>query len=458
MLKDVIFLIFSSLEFLLYFLPIFMLVYVITPNRFKNVILVIGSLYFYGYGDLNYLPLLIISTGINFMVGLHLQKGRKESKFKYIKRTKILILAIALNVGMLMLFKIQHNELGFPLGISFYTFQILSYLIDVYRGEIYCSKSFIEWASYVTMFPKLISGPMIGFGDYEKQKRKLNITAENVQEGLKLLTVGLGIKVLLADRIGLLWREVQVTGFESITTPLAWIAAIAFSLKIYFDFHGYSLMARGVARMLGFELPANFSHPYMARSVREFYRRWHMTLGKWFTKYIYIPMGGSRKGEMKTVINLFVVWFVTSIWHGSSGNFLAWGMILFLLIVIERKIQKIPFLKRLHVIPRLYLWIVIPITWMCFAITDFSQLQIYLGRMFAIIPGIYVNTLDWQKALNNYGGLFVVSFVACTPLLEKIYHKMKKHIVGELILGGLFWFCIWRIYQEGNNTFMYFQF
>ena len=458
MLKDVIFLIFSSLEFLLYFLPIFMLVYGITPNRFKNVILVIGSLFFYGYGDWNFLPLLIFSTGINFMVGLHLQKGKKESKFKYKKRTKILILAIAGNIGMLMLFKIMHNELGLPLGISFYTFQILSYLIDVYRGEIYCSKSFIEWASYVTMFPKLLSGPMISYGDYAKQKRKLKITAENVQDGLKLLTVGLATKVLLADRIGLLWREVQVTGFESITTPLAWIAAIAFSLKIYFDFHGYSLMARGVAKMLGFELPANFSHPYMARSVREFYRKWHMTLGKWFTKYIYIPMGGSRKGEMNTFINLFVVWLITSIWHGSSGNFLAWGMILFLLIVVERKLQKIQFLSRLKLIPRLYLWIVIPITWMCFAITDFAQLQVYLGRMFAIIPGVSVHAMDWQKALANYGGLFLVSFVACTPLFEKIYHKIKKHIVGELILGALFWFCIWRIYVEGNNTFMYFKF
>lgn len=450
--------VFSSVEFLLFFLPIFLIIYGITPKSYKNVTLVTGSLVFYAYGDLRYLPFLMVSIVVNFLISRRLQGRKKESRIHKKKRTTKLIIAIIGNVGALTLFKVWSDKLGLPLGISFYTFQILSYLIDVYRGEIRCARSFMSWMSYITMFPKLISGPIMNYGNYSMQLKNVHLTAEKIQDGLKTFTIGLAAKVLLADRIGLLWREVQVTGYESITVPLAWIGAIAYSMKIYYDFYGYSLMAIGVGRMLGFDLPDNFHHPYMARSVRHFYRRWHMTLGKWFSKYVYVPLGGSRLGELRTIFNLLIVWILTSVWHGGTVNFLIWGLALWLLIVIERQVEKISFVKKLRVLPRLYLWFVIPITWMFFAITDLSQLQIYLSRMFAVTEGINVNFSDWQKALGNYGGLLVIAMVCCTPYIKKGYEKIKNHLLGQLALGGLFWFCVWRIIEEGKNTFMYFRF
>lgn len=450
--------VFSSIEFLLYFLPIFMILYAITPKHLKNVTLLTGSLIFYAYGETKYLLLLIISVLVNYFVGLHLPGGKRESRARHKKRKTLLIAAIIGNVGILMLFKGSPNELGLPLGISFYTFQILSYLCDVYRGDIRRERSLLNLATYIAMFPQLIAGPIVNYDEVSGRLRERTCTAQGVQEGLKVFIMGLASKVLLADRIGLLWREVQTTGFESISTPLAWIAAAAFSMKIYFDFYGYSLMAIGLGRMLGFELPENFRDPYMAGSVREFYRRWHMTLGRWFRNYVYIPLGGNRNNALRTSLNLLAVWVLTSLWHGSTVNFLLWGLSLWFFIVLERQLAGLGIGGRMKVLPHLYLWLVIPVTWMFFAITDLSQLQVYLGRMFGFTAGINVNFLDWQKAAGNYGILFLICFAACTPLVRKLYYKCKDHLLGQIALGGLFWLCIWRIIVEGNNTFMYFRF
>ena len=280
---------------------------------------------------------------------------------------------------------------------------------------------------------------------------------------MKIFTMGLASKVLLADRIGLLWQEVQVTGFESISTPLAWIAAVAYSMKIYFDFYGYSLMASGLGRMLGFELPQNFRNPYMAASVRDFYRRWHMSLGRWFTKYVYIPLGGNRRGEFRTVCNLLAVWTLTSVWHGSKANFLIWGMLLWLAIVVERQLKAWGagrWVKKgpARVLSHLYVWAFIPITWVCFDITDIAQLQIYLGRMFHVFPGQVVGVGDWQKALTDYGGLFAAGAIACTPAVGNLFRKLKDTLPGIVLLAALFWLCIWRLQVEGCNPFKYLDF
>lgn len=402
--------------------------------------------------------LLVVSVVVNYFIGLHIAYRKKESKKRNKKRKILLVSAIIGNVGLLVLFKGTPGVLGLPLGVSFYTFQIMSYLIDVYRGEIHRERSLIDLATYITMFPQLIAGPIVSYGEVAEQLKVRKCTPEGIQDGIKVFIVGLAAKVLLADPIGLLWREVQTTGFESISTPLAWLAAFAYSMKIYFDFYGYSLMAIGLGRMLGFELPENFRTPYMARSVRDFYRRWHITLGRWFCRYVYIPLGGNRKGELRTALNLLAVWILTALWHGSTLNFLAWGLLLCFLIIIERQVEKLKLGKRLKILPHLYLWFVIPITWMCFAITDISQLQIYLGRMFGLVAGINVYAADWQKALMNYGWLFLLTFVSCTPLVRKVYRKIKDHAVGMILLGALFWFCVWRIIVEGNNAFMYFRF
>lgn len=456
--------VFSSIEFLLYFLPAFLILYRITPKSMKNFVLLTGSLIFYAFGEPQYLILLMISVFVNYFVGLHIQpvrekrrnKSRQEKMKK--KKTALLAAAVAGNVGCLIFFKGGLSEAGLPLGISFYTFQILSYLVDVYRGNVRRETSFVRLATYITMFPQLISGPIVNYGEVREALWDRKMSGETIQEGLKVFTMGLGAKVLLADRIGLLWREVQVTGFESISTQLSWLAAAAYSLKIYFDFYGYSLMAIGLGRMLGFSLPENFKLPYMARSVRDFYRRWHMTLGRWFREYVYIPLGGNRKGELRTVLNLFVVWVLTSLWHGSTPNFLVWGGLLWFFIVMERLFEKTGLGKRLKVLPHLYVWTVIPVTWVCFAITDISQLQLYLGRMFGLIEGISVRAGDWWYALKNYGPLFLAGLFCCTPAMRKLYHKWKDSVPGMLLLAVLFWVCVWRISVEGGNTFMYFRF
>lgn len=454
--------VFSSIEFILYFLPVFFLTYGITPGKYKNVTLLLGSLFFYACGEPGYLLLLLASVAVNYIIGLHLGAGNKS---KYNKRSKLnkrrrrlFFAAVTGNIAVLLLFKGGVSALGLPLGISFYTFQILSYLIDVYRGEINRERSFLNFATYVTMFPQLIAGPIVNYGEVELELRIREYSAKGIQDGLGTFILGLSCKVLLADRIGLLWRQVQVTGFESISTPLAWMAAIAYSLKIYFDFYGYSLMAMGLGRMLGFVLPENFRTPYMARSVRDFYRRWHITLGRWFCRYVYIPLGGNRKGEVRTIFNLAVVWVLTALWHGSTPNFLLWGGILLLCIILERQFERTGIGKRLRVLPHLYLWFVIPVTWMCFAITDLSQLQVYIGRMFGAGSVIHGMMGDWRKALTDYGYLFAAAFVCCTGLVRKLYDRWKDCFLVKLALAILLWICVDRLIAEGNNPFMYFRF
>ena len=316
----------------------------------------------------------------------------------------------------------------------------------------------MKFATYVIMFPKLISGPITRYGDISDSLTERTFTVRGLEDGMKLFILGLAAKVLLADRVGILWHEVQVTGFESISTPLAWLAAIAYSMEIYFDFWGYSLMAMGLGRMMGIELPANFRRPYMARSVRDFYRRWHMTLGQWFCRYVYIPLGGSRQGELRTIFNLLVVWMLTGFWHGAGWNFFCWGGLLWICIVLERQLGRLKFVHKMKVLPHIYLWLVIPMSWMCFAITDLSQLQVYLDKMLWLVPGFSGGYEDAWKALSTYGGLLLVSGLACTPVIEKLYHKWQDKLPVKVLLAGLFWYCIWRLLLEGNNPFMYFSF
>ena len=427
-----------------------------------------GSLTFYTLGEPGYLWLLIASVSVNYFLGLHLARGarlkgknkkQKKRKLEY-KRKLLLALAVAGNISVLAIFKSGIGAGGLPLGISYYTFRILSYLIDVYKGEETKETSFLRLATYITMFPQLLSGPISSYGEVREALYEREFSAKNIQTGLKVFTVGLVFKVLLADRLGLLWREVQITGFESISTPLAWIAAVAYSMKLYFDFYGYSLMAVGLGQMLGFSLPSNFKNPYMASTVRNFYRRWHITLGRWFSRYVYIPLGGNRKGEWRTVFNLLCVWLLTALWHGSTLNFLIWGIMLWVLIVMERQLGRLGAGKLfsrgiLKALPHLYLWFVIVISWVCFAITDLSQLGTYLGRMFGVVEGIHVNMGDWKNALMNYGVLFAAGGVACTPVLEKLFQKFKDSLPVILLLTVLFWLCVWRLQIEGQNPFMY---
>jgi len=461
--KDVVLMIFSSLEFLLYFFPVFFILYYITPPKYRKITLLAGSLVFYAFGETKYLLLLIVSVSVNYILGLHLERrGRKRNSEKCrkrrIKRKILLVTGISLNLSVLLLFKAGGAKESLPLGISFYTFQIISYLADVYRGDIKAERSFISLATYITMFPQLVSGPIVNYSEVKSNMDYQKPAPGMREEGIQIFIAGLCYKVLLADRTGILWREAKQIGFESLSTPYAWLAAVAFSMQIYFDFYGYSLMAIGMGKMLGFELPENFHDPYMAVGIRDFYRRWHMTLGRWFKKYVYIPLGGSREGGFRTIVNLFIVWTLTSLWHGFSVNFLIWGGILFSCIVIERMLAKIEFMGKLRILSHIFLWVIIPVTWMCFAITDVNELYIYIGRMFGFVSGIKVRANDWVKALDDYGLLLAGCFTACTPIVRKVFEKFKEKFVFKFVLAALFWICVRRICIDGDNPFMYFRF
>lgn len=464
--------VFSSLDFIFHFLPIFLIVYYLVPARFRNIILLFGSIYFYSIGDLRYLFLLLMSVIVNTITAKSIRHLAHPSRKK-----AWLIAALVYNFGILFFFKyinftidnlnavlgifttaaLPPLTMGLPLGISFYTFQAVSYIVDIYRGDIEEEPSLFHFATYLLLFPKLVSGPITPYQDIRAQLNNHRIISYKVEEGLKIFILGLAMKVLLADRIGILWNDIQTIGFISISTPLAWLGAIGFALELYFDFHGYTLMAIGVGKMLGFELPLNFNHPYLSKSMTEFWRRWHITLGKWFRDYVYIPLGGNRKGTKRLILNLLVVWLFTGLWHGASWNYILWGLSTFLLIVLEKLWLK-PYLDRSRLFSRLYMLLVIPITWMIFAINDLKELAVYLGRMFSVVPGLNVNTADFMKYLLQYKWLFLFGIFFCFPYGQRCFDKYKHSIFVSILLFFVFWYCIYQLANGINNPFMYFQF
>lgn len=443
--------IFSSIRFLFVFLPVFCMVYYITPSKWRNVILFVGSIVFYACGEPRYVFLLLASLVLNYGVARLLEKQGKIKKFAF-------AVGILLNIGLLVIFKVLPDSLGLPLGISFYTFQSLSYLIDVYRGEIQSQHSFICMGSYICMFPQLVAGPIVMYQEIEKDIKQPQVTMELVDAGLKDFTVGLAMKLLLADRLSIFWNELSTAGYESLSVSLAWMGAISYSLQIYFDFFGYSMMAIGLGKMLGFHIPRNFDHPYQAASIREFYRRWHITLGRWFAKYIYIPLGGSRGTKLQTVFNLFVVWILTALWHGVGMNFLLWGMMLCVVIMLEK---LFPIAKKGVLISTLqhgYVLFFIVISWVCFAITDVHQLMVYLGRMFGLLDGTYANLTVFYAACSKYGLTILIGLVIALLPVKKLYEKGKNSWIGMICLTILFWVSVWYVVVMGNNPFLYFRF
>ena len=345
-----------------------------------------------------------------------------------------------------------------PLGMSFYTFTVLSYGLDVYMGRARAEKSPVNAAAYLLMFPKLISGPIAEYAEMQPEVRERRYSLRDVEEGIVIFVLGLGFKVVLANHFGMLWHDIRSAGFESISTPLAWIGAVGYSAELFFDFQGYSLMAIGVGRMLGFNLPKNFDHPYRSRTVSEFYRRWHITLGRWFRDYLYIPLGGNRKGNAWTFFNLLIVWVVTGMWHGSTINFPLWGLILFVFIALERFVIR-DFLEKHGWLAHLYIWFVIPLTWVVFAITKLSDLKVYFARLFPFFgTGIAVNAGDYLKYGRTYGLFFLLAFVVSLPFMDKILKKCWKKWWMKAILFVVLWICIYQIANGLNNPFMYFSF
>lgn len=471
--------VFSSLSFIFVFLPVFLALYYCVPAKSKNTFLFLGSLVFYSFGEPLYVILIFASTLINYFFGL----GIAKYKTGRVERIFLFLLALTYNFGLLLFFKYTNFlveninlllricgvnwqfftiNVSLPLGISFYTFQIVSYIIDVYRGKVKADKSFASLGAYICMFPQLIAGPIVVYSDISDALKKRTISMRNIDLGLKTFIIGLGYKVIIANRIGTLWNEVCTIGFESISTPLAWLGAAAYSMQLYFDFCGYSVMAIGLGEMLGFQMPENFNYPYMSRSVTEFWRRWHMTLGAWFREYVYIPLGGNRKGSMRTIFNLFLVWLLVGFWHGASWNFVIWGLFIFVLLAVE-KCFLLKFLNGKNIfswlISHLYILIYIPVSWVIFAITDFSELGIYLGKMFPFFTTSNAASFnDFWQLLNSYAPLLITSVIFAVSYPKMLWDKIRDKALGIVILLVVFWYSVYLLAIGVNNPFMYFRF
>lgn len=450
---------FSDLNFIFRFLPIFLVAFYLTPVKFRTWTLLFGSLLFYAVGDFRMLPALLAAVVVNFLFA-KAQTGEKSKS--------LLFFILAIDAGMLIEFKILGQYVDkalLPIGISFYIFKMISYQMDVYRGKVDKDAAFIDVAAYFTMFPQVVSGPIMRFDRYLenkalREKTSLSEIAESIEDGLRFFVAGLAMKVLLADHLAMLWKDIGTIGYESISTPLAWLGAVTYSLELYFDFWGYSLMAAGIGVMIGFPFITNFDHPYGSGSVSEFYRRWHATLGSWFRDYIYIPLGGSRKGELRTIFNLLVVWLVTGFWHGITLNFIIWGLSLCFLIICERLfvLKRLPaplskFVGKVNVL------ILIPLTWVIFAISDPEMLGVYFSRLFPFTgSGVAVNQGDFLKNIGIYWTVLLPSLILLIPRVYDFWANRRNRVIFNIIWIILFWACIYSLAGAAGNPFMYFKF
>ena len=458
--------VFSSILFLFRFFPIAMLVYYIAPRRYKNLVLLVESLVFYSWGEVRYFPIMIASILVDFIASNGIERHRQSKG----ACRAFLTLSVVFNLGMLGFFKYTNFlllnlgavtglsfpplSLTLPLGISFYTFQTLAYTIDVYRGKVPAERNIVDFGAFVVLFPQLIAGPIVRYTDVNRELKSRVITLDGVQEGIDIFIRGLGRKVLIANNIGALWTEVSAMNFEVISTPLAWLGILAYTFQIYFDFSGYSQMAIGLGRMLGFRFPRNFDDPYIAKSVTEFWRRWHMTLGSWFREYLYIPLGGNRCSFPRQVFNLFVVWAATGLWHGASWNFVLWGLYFFVFLVLEKAFLR-PRLEKTRVLGHLYLLFLVVVSWAIFAITDFAALGRFLAAMFSFRPGT-----EWLYYLRNYGVTFLLAGFLSTPLLAKWEARWgeRGRMAKNLALGVVLIASIAYLEDATYNPFLYFRF
>ena len=463
---------FTTIEFMFRFLPIFLIVYYVVPTRYKNLILLIGSFVFYAWGQHFYLLLLLLSIVVNYTFGRLIGERRAQRK-------PLLILGLIYNFGLLVFFKytnffieninalltathvqIPTISVVMPLGISFYTFQVVSYLVDVYRGEQRPVKNIINLGVYIAMFPQVTSGPIGLYSELEPTLLRRHCSVLNLESGLKTFIIGMGAKMLLANPMGTLWAGMSRYGYETLSCPYAWLGAFGYSFQLYFDFAGYSLMAMGLGQMLGLYVPKNFDHPYISGSMAEFWRRWHMTLGRWFKKYLYFPLGGSRCSFAKTIRNTFVVWAFTGLWHGASWNFVLWGLIFFVLLTIERLgLGKL--LAKTKVLKHIYVIFLIPLTWVVFALPNMQDIATYFSRLFPFFAdntASFVNTKDVIRALHDYWYLLIACVVFCLPFPSRWYekHKNSKLVILGLVL--IYLMSVYKMQTQTSNPFLYYQF
>lgn len=469
--------VFSSTIFLFLFLPVFLFIYFISPTKLKNFVLLLFSLIFYTWGEDKLVVLLLFSALVDFSCGHIIERGKAKLG---------LSISILFNLGILLSFKyldftfenfnyalsflgadnsklLALPHITLPIGISFYTFQTMSYTIDVYRKKVKASTNFLEFAAYVSMFPQLVAGPIVRYSDVQKELANRKHSADQITLGIEKFIIGLAKKVLIANTFATIADSIFGQNIHDLSTPVAWLGIIAYTFQIYFDFSGYSDMAIGLGRILGFNFPENFTFPYIAKSIKEFWRRWHISLSTWFRDYLYISLGGNRKGNMRTYVNLFIVFFVTGLWHGASWNFIVWGLFHGMFLVFER-IGLDKALNKLNVaVQHIYTLLVVVVGWVFFRAENLNEALIYLKKMFTISKGsIATNEYLIFQHINNHTIFFMavgVLFSLPTYQLAKKWLATKNLTwINQLVLIILMLVSITYLSADTYNPFIYFKF
>ena len=472
--------VFSSLLFLFRFLPAVLLLYYIAPRKIRNLVLFLFSLLFYAWGEPKYVFLMLFSITMDFFMGQMVAKSKARNNRKAAKR--FLTISIVVNLSILAFFKYADFIIGtinsvaglslpmlsipLPIGISFFTFQTMSYVIDMYKGATKVQKNWVNYGTYVSMFPQLIAGPIVQYKTIAEQMEHRKENASDFAEGIHRFLLGMGKKVLLANTIGLLCDAVMALEITQVPVLTAWLGAIAYTFQIYFDFSGYSDMAIGLGKMFGFHFLENFNYPYISRSITEFWRRWHISLSSWFKEYVYIPLGGNRRGVLLQARNILVVWMLTGIWHGASWNYVLWGVYYGILLMLEKFLLK-PVLKHLPgVLQIVYTMVLVIFGWVLFKCEDLSYCFSYLKAM---VGGFHAGWIGRESMylLRNYGALLVILLFGCTMIPKKIGHRItgkfgKTSWIGLVLrivwYGGIFLISLAYLVDATYNPFLYFRF
>lgn len=469
--------VFSSLVFLFFFLPITLFVYFISPHKIKNTILLIVSLLFYAWGEPVYILLMIFSAVVDYFHGIIIGKNRIKTPWK---ARAALISSLIINIAVLGFFKyadflieninallqtdLASLNLALPIGLSFYTFQTMSYTIDVYRGEVEAQKNPFTLALFVCLFPQLIAGPIVRYELIAEELNNRQTTMESFASGARQFTIGLGKKVLLANNMGLIWNVISTGQVAELSFMGAWLGAIAFGFQIYYDFSGYSDMAIGLGRMFGFTFPQNFNYPFISRSITEFWRRWHMTLGRWFRDYVYIPLGGNRVGRFKWYRNLFIVWGLTGLWHGASWNFVLWGLYFGVILALEKTWLLSFFEKKPAVFSHIYFIILITISWPLFYFEDALLGLNYIARLIGINTVSFIDN-EFLYLITTNWFLIMICIIAAIPIMKSIYNRLPIKVQGVIDQIFMPVFCLTMLFlstaylaNDSFNPFLYFRF
>ncbi len=465
---------FSSIPFLFYFLPCVLILYLIAPKCLKNTVLLLSSLVFYAWGEPRYVIWMLLAITLGYIFGLLIERFKEKKRISKL----FMILSVASSLAMLGYFKyvdffignfnaitglsVPLLKIALPIGISFYTFQILSYTVDVYRGDVAAQKNPIDLAAYVALFPQLIAGPIVRYSDVAEQLKSRTHSFEKTALGARRFMIGLGKKILIANILGELCDTFRASDDKSVL--FFWLYAVAYSLHIYFDFSGYSDMAIGLGKIFGFDFLENFNYPYISASITEFWRRWHMSLGSWFRDYVYIPLGGNRVSRLRHLFNIFVVWMLTGFWHGAAWNFIVWGLFFAVLLMVE-KLWLLKYLKKSRVLSHIYVVVLIIISFVIFDASSMGQAFSYIGSMFGA-GGYPLVSTEFLYYFRSYGVVLILGIIGATPLPKKLWNRIAATNIGSNImtfaepiaLSALLLCCSAYLVDGSYNPFLYFRF